>query len=105
MGRVEDNRKILEVWRDVGSKSKNFDEMNARLLAQQNAILADISRSLAVIADNSYLNNRDFDKVFDNVKRSGSEEEIYDNIRRINNIIRSGSNERSGSDDGEEKGL
>lgn len=51
MGRVEDNRKVLEVWRDVGSKSKNFDEMNVRLLAQQNAILADISRSLAVIAD------------------------------------------------------
>ena len=80
MGRVEDNRKILEVWRDVGSKSKNFDEMNARLLAQQNAILADISRSLAVIADNSY---SDFDKVFG---------------KNINNV-------RSGSDDGEEKGL
>lgn len=79
MGRVEDNRKILEVWRDVGSKSKNFDEMNARLLAQQNAILADISRSLAVIADNSY---SDFDKFFGK-----------------NNI------KRSGSDDGEEKGL
>ena len=61
MGRVEDNRKILEVWRDVGSKSKNFDEMNAKLLAQQNAILADISRSLAFIADNSY---SDFDKIF-----------------------------------------
>ena len=70
MGRVEDNRKVLDVWRDVGAKSKNFDEMNVRLLAQQNAILADISRSLAVIADS--LNN---------------------------NII------RSGSDDGEEKGL
>lgn len=54
MGRIEDNRKILEVWRDVGSKSKNFDEMNVRLLAQQNAILADISRSLAVIADSKF---------------------------------------------------
>ena len=51
MGRIEDNRKILEVWRDAGTKSKSFDEMTARLLAQQNAILADISRSLAVIAD------------------------------------------------------
>ena len=68
MGRIEDNRKILEVWRDVGSKSKNFDEMNVRLLAQQNAILADISRSLAVIADNSY---SDFDKIF---KRSSSDD-------------------------------
>ena len=51
MGRIEDNRKVLDVWRDVGAKSKNFYEMNVRLLAQQNAILADISRSLAVIAD------------------------------------------------------
>ena len=51
MSRIEDNRKILEVWRDAGTKSKSFDEMTARLLAQQNAILADISRSLAVIAD------------------------------------------------------
>lgn len=76
MGRIEDNRKILEVWRDAGTKSKSFDEMNARLLAQQNAILADISRSLAVIADNSY---SDFDKLF--------------------------SKKGSGSDDGEEKGL
>lgn len=80
MGRVEDNRKILDVWRDVGSKSKNFDEMNARLLAQQNAILADISRSLAVIADNSYSD---------------------DNIFYVRNVC----DERSGSDDGEEKGL
>ena len=84
MGRVEDNRKVLDVWRDVGAKSKNFDEMNARLLAQQNAILADISRSLAVIADNVNTQmTHNFDKVFDNPKR----------------------NERSGSDDGEEKGL
>lgn len=95
MGRVEDNRKILEVWRDVGSKSKNFDEMNARLLAQQNAILADISRSLAVIADNSY---SDFDKYFSN-KRSGSDDGEEKGYRKINNII------RSDSDDGEEKGL
>lgn len=87
MGRVEDNRKILEVWRDVGSKSKNFDEMNARLLAQQNAILADISRSLAVIADNVNTQmTHNFDKVFDNPKRNER-------------------NERSDSDDGEEKGL
>ena len=62
MSRVEDNRKILEVWRDVSyNKSKSFDEMGCKLLAQQNAILADISRSLAVIADNSY---SDFDKIF-----------------------------------------
>ena len=54
--------------------------MNARLLAQQNAILADISRSLAVIADNSY---SDFDKIFNKNERI----------------------ERGGSDDGEEKGL
>lgn len=81
MGRVEDNRKILEVWRDVGSKSKNFDEMNARLLAQQNAILADISRSLAVIADSMVLKN---------------------GTMTFNDII---NNARSGSDDGEEKGL
>ena len=45
MSRVEDNRKVLDVWRDVGAKSKNFDEMNGRLLAQQNAILADSRRS------------------------------------------------------------
>lgn len=100
MGRIEDNRKILEVWRDVGSKSKNFDEMNARLLAQQNAILADISRSLAVIADNSYSNDPYFDKVFDNPKsneRSGSDDGEEKGYRKINNII------RSDSDDGEEK--
>ena len=54
MGRIEDNRKVLEVWRDVGTKSsKSFDEMGCKLMAQQNAILADISRSLAVIADNT----------------------------------------------------
>ena len=56
MGRVEDNRKVLDVWRDISySKSGTFNEMGCKLLAQQNAILADISRSLAVIADNSYL--------------------------------------------------
>lgn len=71
MSRVEDNRKILEVWRDVGSKSKNFDEMNARLLAQQNAILADISRSLAVIADNSSIKNEtEFDRTINNIMRN-----------------------------------
>lgn len=81
MGRIEDNRKVLEVWKDVRvNGSKSFDEAECKLLAQQNAILADISRSLAVIADNSY---SDFDKT-------------------INNII---GNKRSGSDDGEEKGL
>ena len=71
MGRVEDNRKVLDVWRDISySKSGTFNEMGCKLLAQQNAILADISRSLAVIADNSY---SDFDKIFDN-KRSGSDD-------------------------------
>ena len=85
MGRVEDNRKVLDVWRNVSvTNTKSLDEMGCKLLAQQNAILADISRSLAVIADNvnTQMTNN-FDKVFDNPKR----------------------NERSGSDDGEEKGL
>lgn len=76
MGRVEVNRKILEVWRDAGTKNKSFEEMNARLLAQQNAILADISRSLAVIADKL------------NEKEERPELDF-----------------RVGSDDGEEKGL
>ncbi len=81
MGRIEDNRKVLDVWRDVGAKSKNFDEMNVRLLAQQNAILADISRSLAVIADNCGEN--DFNKIMKGA------------VKTV----------RGGSDDGEEKGL
>ena len=71
MGRIEDNRKVLDVWRNVSvTNTKSLDEMGCKLLAQQNAILADISRSLAVIADNSY---SDFDKIFDN-KRSGSDD-------------------------------
>ena len=62
MGRIEDNRKVLDVWRNVSvTNTKSLDEMGCKLLAQQNAILADISRSLAVIADNSY---SDFDKYF-----------------------------------------
>ena len=62
MGRVEDNRKVLDVWRNVSvTNTKSLDEMGCKLLAQQNAILADISLSLAVIADNSY---SDFDKIF-----------------------------------------
>lgn len=91
MGRVEENRKILEVWRDAGTKSKSFDEMTARLLAQQNAILADISRSMAVIADNSY---SDFDKYF--CKKG----DAWSGVTFKNVEERSG-----GSDDGEEKGL
>lgn len=62
MGRIEDNRKVLDVWRNVSvTNTKSLYEMGCKLLAQQNAILADISRSLAVIADNSY---SDFDKIF-----------------------------------------
>ena len=86
MGRIEDNKKVLEIWKDVKvNGSKSFDEAECKLLAQQNAILVDISRSLAVIDDEIALKN---------------------NIMTFNDIdIRSYSNERSGSDDGEEKGL
>ena len=83
MGRIEDNRKVLEIWKDVRvNGAKSFDEAECKLLAQQNAILADISRSLAVIADNSY---SDFDKYF---CKKGTVKTV-----------------RGGSDDGEEKGL
>ena len=50
MGRIEENDKVFENWSCI-TTSRDRDETRNTLIAQQNAFLADISKSMAVIAE------------------------------------------------------
>ena len=86
MSRIEENKRLNDVWCEV-HRGRTPDESRNNLLAAQCAFLSDISRSLAVIAD------------------SLSGDIIYSNNEDVENIDSTDSAERSGSDDGEEKRL
>lgn len=49
MGRIEENRKFLDKL--PNDYTGNFDEISLKLMARQNVIFGDISKSLAMIAE------------------------------------------------------